>query len=249
MNTCLSIERLLLKREKNGFRFTLQVPRLEVLAGQTLAVIGQSGCGKSTLLDILALILSPTSINTFKLHSADGRAIDLNRASPAFLAGLRGSEIGYVLQSGGLLSFLSVRDNILLPGKFLGMPLEKLERRVEQLARWLNIAEQLDKKPQHLSGGQRQRVAIARSLIHSPRIVFADEPTAAVDQETAREIFAIFKEMARRMQTALVVVSHDRDLVYEFADRIVTFSLERGENSVISTLVETDFCGGGQHEG
>ncbi len=143
-----------------------------------------------------------------------------------------------MLQSGGLLSFLSVRDNILLPGRLLNMPERLLLKRMGELTTRLGIAGQLDKKPQHLSGGQRQRVAIVRSLIHAPRLVFADEPTAAVDQETAGEIFTVFREIVRETDTALVVVSHDLQLVRRFADRIVTFALSRNNLAVRSVLVE-----------
>lgn len=240
MKRCLKVTKLNLEREKNGFRFTLQVPALEVFAGQTLAVVGQSGCGKSTLLDALALILSPTDVAAFTLYTADGDEVDLRRASPEDLALLRGKEIGYVLQSGGLLSFLSVRENILLPGRLLGLPQDFLETRLDELSRRLDIEKQLKKKPQHLSGGQRQRAAIARSLIHHPRIVYADEPTAAVDQETAGEIFSVFKEMVQGTQTALVVVSHDRDLVGQFADRTVSFALKRGPDALCSTLIDVN---------
>ncbi|MDL2314608.1 ATP-binding cassette domain-containing protein, partial [Desulfovibrio sp. OttesenSCG-928-C14] len=171
MNACLSVRNLVVEREKNGAGFTLRVPFLDVLPGQVLAVVGHSGCGKSTLLDTLALILRPTRAEAFSLFPETGVAVDLAGASPARLAALRGGAIGYVLQSGGLLSFLSVRDNILLPGKLLSMPGKILERRLDLLAGRMGIADQLHKKPQHLSGGQRQRAAIARALVHGPGLV------------------------------------------------------------------------------
>ena len=238
MSRCLSVDNLWVEREKNGATFSLHVPRLEVLAGQVLAVVGQSGCGKSTLLDTLALILRPSRAGRFLLYPDTEEGIDLAGAGASALAALRGRDIGYVLQSGGLLSFLSVRDNILLPGRLLNMPERLLLKRMGELTTRLGIAGQLDKKPQHLSGGQRQRVAIVRSLIHAPRLVFADEPTAAVDQETAGEIFTVFREIVRETDTALVVVSHDLQLVRRFADRIVTFALSRNNLAVRSVLVE-----------
>ena len=179
MNRCLIVSNLWIEREKNGATFSLHIPSLEVLAGQTLAVVGQSGCGKSTLLDSLALILRPSRVERFQLYPDAEDCTDLARAGASALAAVRGRDIGYVLQSGGLLSFLPVRDNILLPGRLLEMPEKILHERMQELAGRLGIAGQLDKKPQHLSGGQRQRVAIVRSLIHEPKLIFADEPTAA----------------------------------------------------------------------
>lgn len=228
------------EREKNGFRFSLHIPHLDVCPGQTLAILGQSGCGKSTLLDLLALVLKPTRAQEFSLLPGTGSRLDLTTAAPSVLASVRSSEIGYVLQSGGLLSFLNVRDNIILPGKLAGLPANALHKRLDSLAERLGIADQLGKKPQHLSGGQRQRAAIARALVHTPKLVFADEPTAAVDQVTASEIFGIFQDIVKEMRTALVVVSHDVSLARRFADRVATFTIERRQNAVTSTLVENE---------
>jgi putative ABC transport system ATP-binding protein len=238
---CLRIRNLALEREKNGARFTLLVPALVLPAGCALGVVGQSGCGKSTLLDILALILRPGRAEEFTYNLGENKDCRLFAAKDALLASIRGSEIGYVLQSGGLLSFLSVRDNILLPGRLLGLKQKTLLERLDFLTGRMGISDQLDKKPQHLSGGQRQRVAIARALIHSPKLVFADEPTAAVDRETASDIFTVFREMTRLAGTTLVIVSHDAPLVRRFSDQLVSFQLERsGPGAVVSTLVKLD---------
>ncbi|MCQ2445084.1 MAG: ATP-binding cassette domain-containing protein [Mailhella sp.] len=226
MRTCLSIRGLAVRREKNGSRFTLAVPSLDVRRGEMLAVLGPSGCGKSTLLDVLALILRPTEAERFVLCDGDGET-DLFRASEGALAALRGGRIGYVLQSGGLLSFLSVRDNILLPGRLLGRSDADLLPVLDYLAGRLGIEGQLAKKPGSLSGGQRQRVAIARAVIGTPPLVFADEPTAAVDQETAHEICDVFRSVAKELDTALVVVSHDRPLMKRFCDRVLSFEVCR----------------------
>ncbi|MBQ9536302.1 MAG: ATP-binding cassette domain-containing protein [Desulfovibrionaceae bacterium] len=228
---------LTVERVKNGASFTLIVPRLEVHFQETLAVVGSSGCGKSTLLDMLALILRPQEATNFCLYP-QGQAEDILTCSQKRLAQLRGQYIGYVLQAGGLFSFLSVRDNIMLPGRLLGLPEQQLEQQLLWLVQNLGIAEQLEKKPQHLSGGQRQRVAIARALIHKPRLVLADEPTAAVDQASAADICAVFKSMVQDVGAALVIVSHDQPLMHRIADHIVTFRLEkRGQNAVHSCLV------------
>ena len=237
MKTCLGVLGLSIKREKNGAQFELLVPQLSVFFGQTLAVVGASGCGKSTLLDMLALILRPKEAESFVLHTSRHEE-DLLKASPSHLAEIRGRHIGYVLQSGGLLSFLTVYENIILPGRLLGLPLNILDLRANRLAERLDISGQLAKKPPYLSGGQRQRVAIARALIHAPELVLADEPTAAVDQDSAKEICAIFKSVVQEAGSALVIVSHDQGLMEQMADRMITFQVEkRGQNAVYSRLV------------
>ncbi|MDL2207239.1 ATP-binding cassette domain-containing protein [Desulfovibrio sp. OttesenSCG-928-M16] len=238
----LVVEGLVVEREKNGECFTLEVPRLAVCPGRILAVVGQSGCGKSTLLDALALVLPASDSQVFTLYPDTKEAVDLAEAGQKTLAAVRGRDMGYVLQSGGLLSFLSVKENILLPGLLLGMPGDLLRSRLKALAERLDIAGQLHKKPQHLSGGQRQRAAIVRALAHCPRIVFADEPTAAVDEQTAGDIFAVFRQIVLELGTALVVVSHDLGLVRRFADDIFTFELSKYGCNVASVLKQTELA-------
>ncbi|RPO64990.1 ATP-binding cassette domain-containing protein [Pseudomonas aeruginosa] len=162
-------------------RYRLRVPALELRAGRQLAIVGPSGCGKSTLLDLLALALAPDPGGRFEFLAGE-RPQDIaalwRDGRQDRLAALRRQHCGYVLQSGGLLEFLDVRRNIGLPCALLGAPSAE---RVQALAERLEIGDQLDKKPAALSVGQRQRVAIARALAHAPRLLLADEPTAALD--------------------------------------------------------------------
>jgi len=232
----VALRRLSVLRERGGMRFELRVPALDLHEGEITAVLGSSGCGKSTLLDVLALALRPSDAELFELYTADEK-VDLLSRSAAQLAGIRGRCMGYVLQSGGLLSFLSVRENILLPGRLLGHDDELLNKRLAWLTKRLGISEQLNKKPQHLSGGQRQRAAIARALIHSPLLVLADEPTAAVDQRNALDICAVFKSVVQECRSTLIMVSHDAELARSMADRVVSFDVQRlSAECVVSTL-------------
>ncbi len=236
----LSARNMVKVREKGGVRFALNVPNLSVCAGEFLAVIGESGCGKSTLLDMLGLVLRPDTAKEFFLgrHTSSGAGrVSLLGRSESVLARVRRQEIGYVLQSGGLLPYLSVMDNILLPCHLNKISLHLARQRVLYLAERLDISSHLSKKPAHLSGGQRQRVAIARALVHQPRLVLADEPTAAVDKFTAREIRDALGEVARDQGTALVMVTHDRELIYDCADTIVSFRLDKEGVHTVSTLV------------
>ena len=235
MNNCLSVRNLRLSRTKNDSTFTLLVPKLDLFTGKTLAVVGQSGCGKSTLTDILALVLKPDSVERFIMRRGQ-REINLFTATRREQADIRGRDIGYVLQSGGLFPFLSVRENIMLPGRLLGMDSRTVRTRAVELARAMGIADQLNKKPQFLSGGQRQRVAIARALIHKPGLVLADEPTAAVDSVSAEDICKLLKATVIENEASLLIVSHDRNLMHKYADDEVTFRLERS-NGITSTLI------------
>ena len=235
MNNCLSVRNLRLSRTKNDSTFTLLVPKLDLFTGKTLAVVGQSGCGKSTLTDILALVLKPDSAERFIMRRGQ-REINLFTATRREQADIRGRDIGYVLQSGGLFPFLSVRENIMLPGRLLGMDSRTVRTRAVELARAMGIVDQLNKKPQFLSGGQRQRVAIARALIHKPGLVLADEPTAAVDSVSAEDICKLLKATVIENEASLLIVSHDRNLMHKYADDEVTFRLERS-NGITSTLI------------
>lgn len=233
----LRINRLMHTRSQAGVHFQLIVPKMDLAPGQFAAVVGPSGCGKSTLLDILGLVLKPERIEHFSIAGADG-PIDLTGLSQARLAAVRSRHIGYVLQTGGLLPFLSVRQNIALP---LRLNRQKDIGLVEAIAKTLGIDEQLNKLPSFLSGGQRQRVAIARALVHKPKIVLADEPTAAVDELTAMEIRDQFRTISRKFGTTTIMVTHDRSLLRGQVDRVFNFNIERKTCELTtSTLQEVE---------
>lgn len=201
MPAALAIEGM----ERRRGAFLLRLPRFRLDSGEAIAVTGPSGAGKSTLLDLLALALKPDAAEAFALAGHDAAALWRAGAADA-LASLRAAHLGYVLQQGGLLPFLSVRENILLPQRLAG----RLDpARVEELAARLDISDQLAKKPAALSVGQRQRAAIARALAHRPAIVLADEPTASVHPEMADTVLALLAATARDSGAALVLATHD----------------------------------------
>lgn len=234
----LQIDRLTHKRAQAGVYFQLIVPKMDLAPGQFVAVVGPSGCGKSTFLDILGLVLKPQEVKGFCI-AGPKTAIDLTGLGQSELAAVRSRHIGYVLQTGGLLPFLSVRQNIALPLRLIGQKNNgKINHRVEDLAKSLGIDNQLDKLPSFLSGGQRQRVAIARALIHTPRMVLADEPTAAVDELTAMEIRDQFRELSLKSGTTTIMVTHDRSLLRGQVDRVFSFHLERRTNELTTATLE-----------
>ncbi|SMD02279.1 putative ABC transport system ATP-binding protein [Desulfocicer vacuolatum DSM 3385] len=233
----LHLGQLMHTRIQAGVRFQLIVPQMDLDSGQFAAVVGPSGCGKSTLLDILGLVLKPEKIGSFSIGGKKD-PMDLTCLSQANQATVRSRDLGYVLQTGGLLPFLSVRQNIALP---LRLNRQNDPIQVETMARILGIEGQLDKRPSFLSGGQRQRVAIARALVHKPRIVLADEPTAAVDELTAVEIRDQFRELSHKFGTTTIMVTHDRSLLRDQVDRVFGFKVVRkSQELTTSTLEELD---------
>jgi putative ABC transport system ATP-binding protein len=227
--------------ERGGVRFRLEVPSLEVDRGQFVAVVGRSGCGKSTLLDIVGLIRRPDSAECLSIGLRYG-SLELSAAGNRTRAMARRCLLGYVLQSGGLLPFLTAEENIRFRATLAGVQLRPGE--LDNLTGALGIREQLSKKPQFLSGGQRQRVALARAMIHSPQLLLADEPTGAVDQETARDIIVQMKRLAVERRTAVVMVTHDVPLVQPVADRMIGFTLQRPtEDLTVSNCREEPILG------
>ena len=198
------------KRESEGIAFQLTVPSLQIGRGEKIALIGESGCGKSTLLDMLAFILQPTEIGAFRFRPASiEEPLDVSehwrKRQHNQLGDLRKRHIGYVMQTGGLLPYLTVRDNMSLSRTVLGM---KTNDSVLELARELGIARHLDKLPEALSTGERQRVAIGRALAHRPSIVIADEPTASVDPFAAEKIMSLFIGLVEELGITVIVASH-----------------------------------------
>jgi len=222
-------------KSRQGYR--LQVPRLDLQPGQRLALVGPSGSGKSTLLDILALVLSPDPGGSLEF-SRDGRITDVaalwRHGRQDQLAALRGQEMGYVLQTGGLLGFLDVRRNIGLSRALLGL---SEDATVPRLAQQLEIADQLDKLPGALSVGQRQRVGIARALAHGPALVLADEPTASLDPLNAERVMQLLVARAQEQGACVLVATHDEQLACRVGLSLQRLHVERdGQGGVLATL-------------
>lgn len=225
---------------KGGVSFTLFIPELLVGAGEFWGVIGPSGCGKSTLLDLLALVLSPGSATEFAINPDMNAAQDIQSLSESATTTIRRKHIGYILQNGGLLSFLSVRENILLPAELNNIKITGSD--FDSLVESLGLGDQLGKKPQYLSGGQRQRVAVARALIHQPRIVLADEPTAAVDLQTAEDIVSEMHQLSRDLGTTVMMVTHTPGLLEAAADARVEFTLDRSSPANTTATTSITHC-------
>ncbi len=231
----------IVRKRQSGSTFELLVPAFYLKRGEMACVVGESGCGKSTLLDFLALVLRPQEIESFFIFPNNSQQINIgelwNKDNDKDISQVRRRYLGYVLQTGGLLPFLTLRENFYLPIRL--NKLKGLSKRIEFFSKILGIYRFLDEKPQSLSGGQRQRAAILRALIHKPLVVFADEPTAAVDRKRALDIINQFKKMAREEMASVVMVTHDRHLVKDVADRWFGFKLDYPSKTLIcSTCYE-----------
>jgi putative ABC transport system ATP-binding protein len=212
----LDIKNLLVRRGEGALAHHVRLPRLQVGAGEILAITGESGSGKSTLLEAIGLLLAPMELERFRLGAAPDQDIGQLLATddqPA-LAAVRSRHLGFILQSGGLLPFLSVRDNISLPRRLLGMPVKSAH--IDHAVEVLRLQGLLDKQPQALSIGERQRVACVRAIAHEPLLLLADEPTAALDPHSARRLFELLLSLVSSMGLSALVVSHDWALLKDF---------------------------------
>src|SRR5512137_1836330 len=178
---------------------------LDIEPGEFISIIGPSGSGKSTLMHILGCLDSPSK-GTIKL---DG--IMIERASSRELAAIRNRKIGFVFQFFNLLPKLNVVQNVELPMIYSGISARDRRQRAMEALQMVDLANRAKHRPSQLSGGQQQRAAIARALVNSPRIVFADEPTGNLDSHTGEAILQLFHKLSREGRT-IVLVTHDPEI-------------------------------------
>ena len=188
---------------------------LSVAPGEVIALLGPSGCGKTTLLNVIGCILEPSS-GWVRLDDEviyDGKMLrrDLRR--------LRLEKIGFIFQFHNLLPFLDATDNVAVAMELAGKSDRDARRAAGELLDYLEVGRRGAAFPAKLSGGEAQRVAIARALANKPRIILADEPTAALDSKRAGIVMDLLRKLAAEQQTAIVVVTHDEKIFDRF-DRI-----------------------------
>ena len=203
---------------------------LTLFQNDFIAIMGPSGSGKTTLLNILSSIDKPTQ----------GQVIlggkDITKISNKELSRIRRDKIGFVFQDYNLLDTMSLQDNIALPLSLNGVKAEKCVEKTGELAKMFGLEDHLKKYPYQLSGGQKQRGAVCRALITDPEILFADEPTGALDSKSGKDLLSCFKMVNDRRQAAILMVTHDayaaswaRD-VYILNDGMVKCRLSKGED-------------------
>ena len=186
---------------------------LTIDEGEFLSVLGPSGSGKSTLMNIIGCLDTPTS-GEYVLR---GRAIcNLDEDT---LAAIRSREIGFIFQSFQLLPRLDALRNVELPLIYAGVPQRERTRRAQEMLERVGLANRMHHYARQLSGGQQQRVAIARALAGNPTLLLADEPTGALDQETGKQVMALFGELNREGHT-IIMITHDAHIA-SYAHRTV----------------------------
>ena len=180
---------------------------LEFKLGNIISIFGGSGAGKSTLLYILSTLEKPD------LGSVEFKENNLISLSGNDLSKFRNENIGFVFQSHNLLSEFNVFENICIPGYVSKDKYRGVEERANQLIKDLDIQDKSKNMPNQLSGGEQQRVAIARSLINSPDIIFADEPTGNLDETNSKKFISLIKKLNKKYKKTFVIVSHNKEFL------------------------------------
>ncbi|HJV65636.1 MAG TPA: ABC transporter ATP-binding protein [Geomonas sp.] len=202
-------------REGDRERVILREADLSVSAGEWVFLLGRSGTGKSTLLNLISGIDRPDGGDIV----VDGHTI--NRLSERDRTLFRRNHIGFVFQFYNLIPTLTVEENVLLPLELTGKLTAQLKDWAGDLLAEVGLSDRGRTYPDRLSGGEQQRVAVARALVHRPRLVLADEPTGNLDAETGSQVLEIFQRLVRQTGTTMLLVTHSREIA-TLADRILT---------------------------
>jgi putative ABC transport system ATP-binding protein len=186
---------------------------LQVAPGELVAILGPSGSGKTTLLTSIGLINEPTHGKVI----LDGTTVAEERWLPGIdLKRIRREKIGFIFQFHNLIPFLTALENVMIALEINDTTAKEAKKRAIELLEALNLSHRLNNYPTALSGGELQRVAIARALANRPKMILADEPTAALDTENGKNVMALLKELALKNHSAILVVTHDHRMVENF---------------------------------
>ena len=200
---------------------------IEVRRGEFVAIVGSSGAGKSTLLHLLGALDVPSSGDVW----LDGsRYADLDARGTAEV---RNRKLGFVFQFHHLLREFSALENVMMPLLIGGAAARQARSRAEEVLSQVGLAGRMTHRPAELSGGEQQRCAVARALVHDPTVVLADEPSGNLDHANAERLHEMFFRLAREYETAVVVVTHNRQLAAR-ADRVLW--LEDGRLTIVGSV-------------
>ncbi len=233
MNTLLEAHEVTKTYEK-AQRPSLKKVSFSVAAGEFIGIMGASGSGKTTLLNVLSTIDVPSGGDILI------NGINLRRLTGKSAADFRRDNLGFIFQEYFLLDSLTIRENISVPLTLQKLLPKKIEGMVLTLAERFGIAPQLDKYPSELSGGQRQRASAARAIIKKPSILFADEPTGALDSGSATELLNTLLEANQELDTTILMVTHDA-YAASFTNRILIFK----DGQIVKELSKQD---GSRHD-
>lgn len=191
---------------------------LHIKKGEVVSIVGASGAGKTTLLQILGTLDVPTNHKESTLRI---NGIEVTTLSDKDMARFRNEHIGFIFQFHQLLPEFTALENVCIPAFIKKTPRNEVEKKAKELLDFLGLSQRYDHKPNELSGGEQQRVAVARALINSPSIIFADEPSGNLDSESADILHKLFFELRDKFGQTFVIVTHNAELA-DLADRKLT---------------------------
>ncbi len=191
---------------------------LHIKKGEVVSIVGASGAGKTTLLQILGTLDVPTNSKESKLVI---NGIDVTNLSDKDMAKFRNQHIGFIFQFHQLLPEFTALENVCIPAFIKKTARKEAEKRAKELLDFLGLSNRVHHKPNELSGGEQQRVAVARALINSPSIIFADEPSGNLDSESADTLHKLFFELRDTFGQTFIIVTHNAELA-DLADRKLT---------------------------
>lgn len=182
--------------------------------GEFVAIMGPSGSGKTTLLNVIS------SIDSISVGTVEISGNEINQLSNKKLAQFRKKELGFIFQDYSVLPTLTVKENIMLPLSVQKMKKDEMEKNYQDVTEALGIYDLSDKYPSEISGGQQQRTAAARAFVHQPSIIFADEPTGALDSKSAQDLLHRLEDMNKQFNSTIIMVTHDPSAA-SFAQRVI----------------------------
>ena len=196
-------------KKSNNLNHALKNINLSINKGEIVVILGPSGSGKSTMLNILSGIDSPTEGKVFY----EDKRID--NLSSNLLTTYRKNNLGFIFQSYNLISNLTVKENSEMGGHLSSNPLD-----IKDIVDVVGLSSHINKYPYQLSGGQMQRVAIARAIVKNPNVLFCDEPTGALDEETGKNVLKLLQDINKEYKTTMIIVTHNPSIAY-MADTVI----------------------------
>ncbi|HIW34478.1 MAG TPA: ABC transporter ATP-binding protein [Candidatus Paenibacillus intestinavium] len=223
---------------------------ITIKQGEFVSIMGASGSGKTTLLNVLSSI-DKVSFGTIKINN-----VEMTKMKEKQLAEFRKKYLGFIFQEYNLLDTLTVKENILLPLSITKIPKNEANQKFKEVATELGIYNLKDKYPNEISGGQKQRTSAARAFIHEPSIIFADEPTGALDSKSASDLLNKLSDLNQKRNSTIIMVTHD-PIAASYCNRVIFIKdgqiytqLTRGEQerqSFLSDIMKTQGVLGGVH--